>query len=146
MKSYPLPCGAFAVIAPTEGLTYSFKDANNAYQNFIFTKGAWTKIHTYPDGNKSTMEPKDGEKFLDNDYNTWIYDGLMERWSRRDAPKTIFAKGVKFYINGKLIDGVTGATISTNMIPVSSVICECGAEKAGVGSHSTWCPKYETDH
>lgn len=29
-------------------------------------------------------------------------------------------------------------------VPLATVKCECGAEKAGTGGHSSWCPMYQT--
>lgn len=64
-----------------------------------------------------------------NRYESWVTDSLIYGKSYFDFYESSFSK--------------TYAAIWVDDPAPTSKACECGKEKHGFASHSTWCPKHE---
>jgi len=98
-------------------------------------------IYIYPDGTSSMHEPSDGQIFVEWDANQkvkkiWQWDGHKQQW----FDVTVSGSSVPF--NGIASTSSKNGDALQKEIPIKK--CECGSEKCGFYTHSSWCPKYQT--
>lgn len=91
-----------------------------------------------PDGTKTQSKPRDGRTFVSKDGSSWIWDGLMEVWTRSTMNAHSYPTHGRQHLDAPDIRWDYGFKVELR--------CECGNKENPIGQgHSHWCQRFRQE-